>query len=123
MIADGTRAPIAIALYAIPANQLGKFSWNRCGTASCAFATPSEPNTDVPFAIAAKPSRAISPSSSEYAGRIVAFLRITLRLLPDSTAVIECGYMNRASAEPKARDAYAQNVVEVGMKTPVGVPA
>ena len=34
MIADGTKAPIAMAEYAMPANQLGKFSWNRCGTAS-----------------------------------------------------------------------------------------
>ena len=104
MIADGTRAPIAIALNATPANQLGKFSSNRCGTASCALAMPSSPNTDVSAAMAANPSSASRPSSSEYAGRIAALRRITLRVLPDSTAVIECGYMNSASAEPRASD-------------------
>ena len=105
MIADGTSAPIAIALKATPANQLGKFSSNRFGTASCGLAMPSEPKTEVPAAIAAKPSRASRPSSSEYAGRIAALRRIVLRVLPESTAVIECGYMNRASAEPRASDA------------------
>src|SRR5262245_15316701 len=108
MMADGTSAPMAMAAYAMPANQLGKFSWNRCGTASCALATPSDPNTDVPAAMAAKPSNASRPSNREYAGRIDAFRRIVLRLLADSTAVTAWGYMNKASAEPKASDAYAQ---------------
>jgi hypothetical protein len=39
---------------------------------------------------------------------MVAFLRIVLRLRDDSVAVIECGYMNKASAEPNASVAYAQ---------------
>ena len=37
-----------------------------------------------------------------YAGRIVALRRILLRLREESVAVIECGYMNSASAEPSA---------------------
>ena len=69
------------------------------------MAFPSEPNTEVPAAIAANPSSASRPSSSEYAGRIAALRRIMLRVLPESTAVIECGYMNSASAEPSASDA------------------
>ena len=59
---------------------------------------------------------------SEYVGRIAALRRITLRLLPDSTAVIECGYMNSASADPKASVPYAQYVASVGTNTPVGAP-
>ncbi len=47
MIAAGTNAPIAIAENATPANQSGKIWSKRCGTASCAFATPSRPITDV----------------------------------------------------------------------------
>ncbi len=108
MMADGTRAPIAIAEKAMPANQLGKFSSNRWGTASCAFASPSDPNTDVFAEIAANPRRASMPSIKEYAGRTVALRRIVLRLFPERTAVMECGYMNKASADPSASVAYAQ---------------
>ena len=35
-------------------------------------------------------------------------------------AVTQCGYMNRASAEPSASDAYAQCCRGPGMKEPVG---
>src|SRR6478752_1937737 len=105
MIAEGTRAPMAMAEYATPANQLGKFSSNRWGTASWALAIPSVPKTDVPAAIAEKPSSASRPSISEYRGRNVALRRMTLRLRPERTAVMECGYMNNARAEPKASDA------------------
>ena len=45
MIAAGTSAPIAIAANATPANQDGNAVWKKCGTASCALATPSCPNT------------------------------------------------------------------------------
>ena len=53
--------------------------------------------------MATKPSSASSPSRKEYAGSSAAFRRITDRSLVDSTAVTECGYMNRAKAEPSAR--------------------
>ena len=53
--------------------------------------------------MATQPSRASRPSTKEYAGRIAALRRIVLRLLDDSDAVTECGYMNSASAEPSAR--------------------
>ncbi len=81
MIAAGTSAPIATAANAIPANQLGKLSSKNCGTTSCALGLPSSPIGFVPAAIAANPISASSPSTSEYAGRIAALRRITLRLL------------------------------------------
>src|SRR5579875_2177948 len=102
MIAAGTRAPIAIAANARPANQLGNWSSNSCGTISCGFGLPLRPIGFVPAAMATQPSSASSASTKEYAGRIDAFLRMVLRLLDDSTAVIECGYMNSAIAEPNA---------------------
>ena len=49
-----------------------------------------------------KPSSASRPSISEYSGRIVVLRRITSRLREESVAVIECGYMKSASAEPSA---------------------
>ena len=57
---------------------------------------------DVFLAIAAKPSRASRASINEYIGRIAALRRIVLRRRLASTPVIECGYMNSASAEPNA---------------------
>src|SRR5215212_6696243 len=122
MIAAGTSAPIATAANAIPANQLEKLSSKNCGTTSCALGLPSSPIGLVPSAIAAKPINASRPRTSEYAGRIAALRRITLRLREDSTAVIECGYMNSASAEPRASVAYARYCDEGGMKTPLGLP-
>src|SRR5215207_9147940 len=122
MIAAGTRAPIAIAANATPANQLGKASSKNCGTTSCALGLPSSPIGLVPTAIAANPISASSPSTSEYAGRMEALRRIVLRLFDDSTAVIECGYMNSASAEPRASVAYARYCDGGGMNTPVGFP-
>src|SRR6476659_8096373 len=108
MIAAGTSAPIAIAAKATPANHEGKKSSNSCGTTSCGFGLPSRPIGLVPAAMATQPSRASRPSRNEYAGRIDALRRITLRLLLDSTAVIECGYMNSAMADPSASVAYGQ---------------
>src|SRR5829696_7933775 len=119
MMAAGTRAPIAIAENATPANQSGNWSSKNFGTTSCGFGLPSRPIGLVPTAIAAKPS---SASTSEYAGRMAALRRITLRLREDRTAVIECGYMNSASAEPSASVAYARYCDEGGMNTPVGLP-
>ncbi len=59
----------------------------------------------MPAAIAMKPSSASSPSRNEYAGRNAALRRITVRFVVASTPVSECGYMNSASAEPRASDA------------------
>src|SRR3954453_10211546 len=70
--------------------------------------------------MAAKPSSASSASINEYAGRIAVLRRITDRRRLDSTAVMACGYMNRASAEPNASVAYAQYVVSPAMNVPVG---
>jgi len=48
------------------------------------------------------PSSAIRPSTSVYAGSMAALRRITSRCRVASTPVIACGYMNSASAEPRA---------------------
>ena len=72
-----------------------------------------------PAAIATKPSSASRPSRNEYAGSRAAFRRITERLRVDSTPVTECGYMNRARAEPSAREAYAHWATPGGM-VPLG---
>ena len=102
MIAAGTSAPIATAAKATPANQLGKESSNSCGMTSCGLGLPSTPTGLVPAAMATQPSRASSPSTKEYAGRMAALRRIVLRLSEDRVAVTECGYMNSAIAEPSA---------------------
>src|SRR6478736_4892130 len=96
MIAAGTRAPIATAAKATPANQLEKESSNSCGITSWGLGLPSAPTGFVPAAIATQPSRASRPSTKEYAGRIEALRRIVFRLELDRVAVIECGYMNSA---------------------------
>lgn len=44
--------------------------------------------------------------------------RITSRLRLDSVAVIECGYMNSASAEPRARVAYVHWPASAGTSPP-----
>src|SRR5512133_2281433 len=103
MIAAGTSAPIAIAAKATPANQLGKESSNSCGTTSCALGLPSRPIGFVPAAIATQPSSASSPRTKEYAGRMAALRRIVVRLPEERLAVTECGYMKRASADPRPR--------------------
>src|SRR6476469_8234881 len=102
MIAAGTSAPITIAANATHANHGGNSFSNRCGTASCGFGGSP---TVTPAAIATKPSRARRPSRKEYAGSRAALRRITERFRVESTAVTECGYMNSARAEPRARDA------------------
>ena len=103
MIAAGTSAPIAIAANATPANQDGNLSSNSCGTTSCALGLPSSPIGLVPAAIATKPSSASRPSTKRVRrqDRRVAPDR-RCGALDDSTAVIECGYMNSAIAEPSA---------------------
>src|SRR5919112_6887084 len=108
MIAAGTSAPIAMAAKATPANHAGNMSSNSCGITSCALGSPSSPIGCVPAAIATQPSSASRPSTNEYAGRMAALRRIVLRELDDSEAVTECGYMNSAIADPRARVAYAQ---------------
>src|ERR1700712_184296 len=108
MIAAGTSAPMATAANAMPANQLGKESSNSWGMTSCGLGLPSTPTGLVPAAMATQPSRASRPSTKEYAGRMAALRRIVARLSEESVAVTECGYMNRAIAEPSARGAYAQ---------------
>src|SRR5665647_2943833 len=103
MMAAGTRAPIAIAAKATPANHGGNMSSNSCGTTSCGLTLPSRPIGLVPAAMATHPSRANRPSTKLEAGRMAELRRIVLRDLEDKVAVIECGYMNSASAEPKAK--------------------
>src|SRR3954449_10368916 len=120
MIAAGTSAPIATAANATPVNQLGNESSNSCGITSCGFGLPSSPIGLVPAAMATQPSRASRPSTKEYAGRIAAFRRIVLRLPAGNDAVIECGYMNSASAEPRPSVAYAHSCGPPGRKAPLG---
>src|SRR6478752_860808 len=103
MIAAGTRAPIATAAKAIPANQLAKESSKSCGMTSCGLGLPSTPMGLVPAAMATQPSSANRPSTNEYAGRIEALRRIVVRLSEERVAVTEWGYMNSAIAEPRAR--------------------
>ena len=103
MIAAGTSAPMAMAAKATPANHDGNESSNSWGMTSWALGLPSSPIGLVPAAIATQPSRASRPSTKEYAGRIEALRRIVFRLELDRVAVIECGYMNSAMAEPNAR--------------------
>src|SRR5690242_21880892 len=86
MIAAGTSAPIATAAKATPANHDGNMSSKSCGITSCALGLPSRPIGFVPAAMATQPSRASRPSTKEYAGRIAALRRITLRLLEESDA-------------------------------------
>src|SRR3954454_9439132 len=109
MMAAGTSAPMAMAANARPANQLGNSFSNSAGTDCCALVTL------MPAAMAANPSSASSPSRKEYAGSSAALRRITDRFLAASTPVIECGYMNSASADPRASDAYAQCAATGGM--------
>src|SRR5881275_2670277 len=100
MMAAGTNAPIATAANATPANHDGNMSRNNIGTARLA---PSPVfGALMPAASAINPSSAIRPSRNEYAGSAAALRRITLRSLVASTPVMECGYMNRASADPRA---------------------
>src|SRR5438105_3618201 len=108
MMAAGTSAPMATAANATPANQPGKESANNCGITSWALGWPSSPIGFVPAAIATHPSSANSPRTKLYAGSIVAFRRIVLRLRDERVAVTECGYMNNANAEPNARVVYDQ---------------
>ena len=96
MIAAGTSAPMPMAANATPANQSGNMFSKSCGIANWPLSTL------IPAAIAMKPSSASSPSISEYSGRMAVLRLITLRLRLESVAVIECGYMKSASAEPSA---------------------
>src|SRR3954470_10024542 len=71
-----------------------------------------------------KPSRASRPSRKEYAGSRAALRRMTDRLLVERTPVTECGYMNSASAEPRASEEYAHCATPGGMvPLPAAVPA
>ncbi len=79
-------------------------SSNSWGITSWLLVFPSSPIGLVPAAIATHPRSASRPRTRLYAGRIAALRRMVLRLLADSVAVIECGYMNSAIAEPSARE-------------------
>lgn len=68
-----------------------------------------------------KPSSASRPSISEYSGRIVVLRRITSRLREESVAVIECGYMNSARADPSASVAYPHWPASAGASAPRGL--
>ena len=81
----------------------GNESSNSCGMTSCALGLPSRPIGLVPAAIATQPSRASRPSTKRVRrqDRGVAADRVAA-VEPTGVAVIECGYMNSASAEPSA---------------------
>src|SRR5277367_4846094 len=96
MIAAGTRAPSAIAAKQKPANQSGNAQSTSCGTASCGVSTLT------PAAIAISPSKAVNPSTKEYAGKAIVLKRMALPLEAASEPVSPCGYMNNAIAEPSA---------------------
>ena len=49
--------------------------------------------------------------------------RTVFRVADDRLAVIECGYMNSASADPSPRLAYAQCCISLGTNAPVGLPS
>src|ERR687893_119262 len=93
IIAAGTRAPIPIAANATPANQDGNWASKSTGMIVLESGRPVALLTigDRPAAIAAKPSSASSPSSSEYAGSATIFRLITLRPRAARTPVRECG--------------------------------
>lgn len=63
MIATGMIDPAPMAVWAIPANHLGKLSGNSCGMTSCGSIVPTRPTGIVPALIATYPRRANSPSS------------------------------------------------------------
>src|SRR6516225_8058063 len=108
MMAAGTSAPMMIAEYPMPANQLGNMFWNSSGTDSWALLPCAlTPAFTAGAARAMEPNSAIRPSTSEEAGSAARLRRITLRHLVASTPVMMCGYMNRARAEPSARVAGA----------------
>jgi hypothetical protein len=104
MIAAGTSAPMPIAANARPANQSGKFWSNSIGMIVFGSGLPVALLVTgvTPAAIAANPSSAISPSSSEKAGNADMFRLITPRLPAASIPVTACGYRNTASADPRA---------------------
>src|SRR3954454_5897030 len=103
VIHAGTHAAVATAAEPPPGHHRGGSFSNSWGTASCGLG--GSPATLTPAATARIPSSASSPSRNEYAGSSAALRRITPRLRVDSTPVIECGYMNRASADPSAKEA------------------
>src|SRR5215207_830102 len=88
MIAAGTRAPMAMAAKATPANHDGKESSNSCGMTSCGLGLPSRPIGLVPAAIATHPRSARRPRMKLYAGRIAALRRTVFRVADDRLAVI-----------------------------------
>src|ERR1700680_4296851 len=73
--AAGTSAPTAMAANATPVNQLGNIFWKR---SAMALLLPNSALGLIPAAMAMKPSRPISPSMNEYAGRNDA-LRLMVR--------------------------------------------
>src|SRR5690242_12839883 len=102
MMAAGTRAPMATAAYATPANQLGNMAWKSSGAARRLLVVW------MPAAMAMKPRSAMNASISEYSGRKMVLRLMVSRCFEASTPVTECGYMKSAIAEPSASVAYAQ---------------
>src|SRR3954447_14630080 len=100
MIAAGTRAPIATAANATPANQEGNASSNSWGITSWALCWSFSAIGLVPAAMATQTRSARKPSTKLCADRIAALRRIVWRDFEDRTAVTEWGYMNSASADP-----------------------
>src|SRR5919202_5076179 len=91
MIAAGTRAPVATAAKATPANQLGNIWSNRPGTIVLPSGLPPVTTGLVPALTAMYPRRASRPSTNEYAGSAAMFRLIVLRSFAARTAVMECG--------------------------------
>src|SRR4051794_30558994 len=87
MIAAGTRAPMAIAANAMPANQLGNMPWNSSGT----IVLPSVPIGLVPAAMAMNPSSAIRARARLETGSALLFRLSTARVLAAGTPRVECG--------------------------------
>src|SRR5258708_19552969 len=70
MMAAGTSAPMTIAEYPIPANQLGNMCSNNSGTDSCALPPPAlTPAFTAGGARAHYPNNPIRPSTNQKGGR------------------------------------------------------
>ena len=111
MIAAGTSAPMAIAANAKPTNQDGNIretargprSWRRIAGSRARTRASGRPRGDghVPEQRDESEQEANTPAASRV------LRRMTARPLELSTPVIEWGYRNSASADPRASVAYA----------------
>lgn len=85
LIAAGMIDPAPMAIWAIPANHLGKLSGNGCGTTRCGSIVPTRPTEIVPALIATYPRRANSPSMIVQGAGTTAFRRMVLHFFVAST--------------------------------------